>query len=80
MSDILNVTSTTNASFAVYTENSGDLLILHIPHFSNHTVEISTTPFTSSPVTGNLNEYVTIGALIVAVVVIVGVAYFIRKK
>ncbi len=86
MNNILNITSSTNASFAVYTETSGDVVILHIPHFSNHTVEISTTPYTSptSPASPAqpLNDglIITIGAAIVAVVVIAGVAFYIRRK
>ncbi|MGP6207669.1 hypothetical protein ACNF42_06560 [Cuniculiplasma sp. SKW3] len=85
MNDILNVTSSTNASYAVYAESSGDVVVLHIPHFSNHTVEISTTPYTTStPVStgsnGSLGLDITIGAIVVAAVVIIGVAYFIRKK
>ena len=79
---ILNVTSSTNASYAVYTESSGDVVVLHIPHFSNHTVEISTTPYTTSTPSNNNSDglLITIGAIVVAAVVIIGVAYFVRKK
>ncbi|EQD57324.1 hypothetical protein B2A_04859, partial [mine drainage metagenome] len=43
-SQILNVTSTTSAAYAVFQGSAGVYVVFHIPHFSNHTISISATP------------------------------------
>ncbi len=81
---IFNVTSTTNAYYAVINESSGILILIHVPHFSNHTIQVSSTPFTSTtsgtPSAPVDTQYIAIGAL-VAIAAIVGVtAVILRKK
>ena len=84
-SSIFNITSTTNAYYAVINESSGVMILIHVPHFSNHTIEISSTPYstsTSTPTPTNvpLNvEYFSIAAG-VGIIAIVGVAALVMRR
>ena len=85
-SSIFNITSTTNAYYAVINESTGIMILIHVPHFSNHTIEISSTPYTtstSSPTPTNvpLNvEYFSIAAGVGIVAIVGGAALVMRKK
>ena len=84
-SSIFNITSTTNAYYAVINESTGIMILIHVPHFSNHTIEISSTPYstsTSTPTPTNvpLNvEYFSIAAG-VGIIAIVGVAALVMRR
>lgn len=45
----INATSTTSAYYTTIHESSGTVVLIHVPHFSNHTIEVSSTPSVSSP-------------------------------
>ena len=61
------------------------MILIHVPHFSNHTIEISSTPYstsTSTPTPTNvpLNvEYFSIAAG-VGIIAIVGVAALVMRR
>lgn len=81
---VLNTTSTTQATFAEIQTTGGVLILLHVPHFSNHTVVISssgssTTPLSSLSLGSTGGKLVVVGAVI-AIVVIVAAVMTRRKK
>jgi hypothetical protein len=80
VNNILNVTSSVNATYAVYAETGGELMIIHVPHFSNHTMEISTTPFTSISSTPTNYLIPIIGVVVVALILVGAAIYITRKK
>ncbi len=78
----ISATSTLNAYYAVVQVNGGLLVLIHVPHFSSHSVEIasssSSTP-TSGLLSGNHVSLIAVGIGIVAVAV-VALAVIKRKK
>ena len=79
MNGLLNDTSSVSAAYSVYAESNGDLVIMHIPHFSKHTIEVSNTEFPSTTATVSSLLIPVIG-VVIAAAVIVGAVVFIRKR
>ena len=79
MNGLLNDTSSVSAAYSVYAESNGDLVIMHIPHFANHTIEVSNTEFPSTTATVSSLLIPVIG-VVIAAAVIVGAVVFIRKR
>lgn len=79
---VINATSSIDASFATLKVSGGTLVVLHVPHFSNHTVEIYSGSATSSPL-GILSQnldLVVLGAVLAVIVALSAVAVRMRKK
>jgi hypothetical protein len=78
---VINATSTIDASFAVMKVSGGSLIILHVPHFSNHTVEIYSGSATTSPlgVLSQNMDLVVLGAVIAIIAVLSAVAVRMKK-
>ena len=77
----LNANSTTSAYYTTVQENSGTVVIIHIPHFSNHTIVVSSTPsVTSSPAGLTTMDYEIVGGLGAVVIIGVIAGFAIRKK
>ena len=78
----LTVNSSTNAYYAVVPEQGGYLVVVHVPHFSNHTIVISDTSLSTSPsnlpVTLSPLELGIVGVAVVAV--IAGIVVVIRRR
>ncbi|MCL5783636.1 MAG: hypothetical protein M1476_06995 [Candidatus Thermoplasmatota archaeon] len=78
----LTVNSSTNAYYAVVPEQGGYLVVVHVPHFSNHTIVISDTSLSTSP----LNLPVTLSPLelgivgVAVVAVMAGIVVVIRRR
>ncbi|HLH86416.1 MAG TPA: hypothetical protein VKU79_06105 [Thermoplasmataceae archaeon] len=65
----LNVTTSTSAVYAVVNVTGGYLVIISIPHFSNHTIVISDTSLTpTSTMPSNTDLYVIAGIVVVAAI------------
>lgn len=83
MNDVVNATSTTQASFYYIHAQGGTLVIIHVPHFSQHTITISTASTgttTSLPnLSGHNGLYLTLGVLVV-VAAIAGVMIYRKRK
>lgn len=77
----LNASSTTSAYYTTVQENSGTVVIIHIPHFSNHTIEVSSTP-SVTPTSSGLNtmDYEIVGGLGAVVIIGVIAGFAIRKR
>lgn len=69
---VLNTTSSTQASFAELQTHGGVLILLHVPHFSNHSIEITSSGSTSplSLPLGSQGKLIVAGGLVVLVVVV----------
>ena len=80
ISSVINATSTTQAAIYKVSVSGGTLIVVHIPHFSNHTIEISTASSqTGLPgLPGNEAVYVIGGAIVV--VALIGVALAMRRR
>jgi hypothetical protein len=77
---VVNSTSDVSASYAVIQENSGVLVIVHIPHFSNHTLVISSTAIQpSGTLTPTDYGYIAIGG-VAAVIAAIGAISILRRK
>lgn len=78
---VINATSTIDASFAVMKVSGGSLIILHVPHFSNHTVEIYSGSATTSllGVLSQNMDLVVLGAVIAIIAVLSAVAVRMRR-
>ena len=77
---VVNSTSDVSASYAVIQENSGVLVIVHIPHFSNHTLVISSTAIQpSGTLTPTDYEYIAAGG-VAAVIAAIGAISILRRK
>ena len=77
---VVNSTSDVSASYAVIQENSGVLVIIHIPHFSNHTLVISSTAIQpSGTLTPTDYGYIAIGG-VAAVIAAIGAISILRRK
>ncbi|MHB8547819.1 MAG: autotransporter outer membrane beta-barrel domain-containing protein [Thermoplasmataceae archaeon] len=75
----INSTSATTAVYTVLHVQGGLLLLIHVPHFSNHTIAISyVQPGSTSLIPGGSGAVVVIG--IVIVVVAVAAVMVTRKK
>lgn len=84
VNSVLNATSDVNASFYYISVNGGTLVVIHVPHFSSHTIQISTA--SSSPgntglpgLPGSDGLYVIAG-IVVVIAVIAGVVVAKRRK
>ena len=75
MSTLVNETSSTHAYYSYTNTSSGMYVFMYVPHFSNHTMVVSNTPFHNTDYT----EYY-IGGGIIAVLAIIGVAAYAIKK
>lgn len=75
-STLVNETSTSKAYYSYVNTSSGMYVFVYVPHFSNHTIEVSDTQY---PVVTNINEYYIIGGVI-AVIAIIGIAAVVIKK
>jgi len=77
---VINSTSDVNAYYTAVHESTGVLLIVHIPHFSNHTLVVSSAQI---PQTGGLssNDYVyaAIGGVVAAIAAI-GALSIVKKR
>lgn len=81
MGAVLNATSSVNASFYYVQVNGGTLVVIHVPHFSTHTIEI----VNGSISTGNTprihqGDTLYIGLGIVAVIALVAGVSLRRRK
>lgn len=83
LNSVINATSTTQASFYFVTTSGGTLVVIHVPHFSTHTIEIvnsavvNTNPSPTIP--GGTALYAALG-IIAVIAVIAGVTMRRRKK
>lgn len=80
---VINATSTTQASFYFMKTNGGTLVVIHVPHFSTHSIEVVNSAIsTGSPLTKIPHNGVLYAALgIIAVIaVIAGVTLSRRKR
>jgi hypothetical protein len=80
VNNTINVTSSTTAYYATINESNGVLVLIHVPHFSNHTIEISSSPLTvtNNPLSPNDEIYIAVGAIVV-IAAIAGIAVRRRK-
>lgn len=76
VSTLMNETSSSNAYYSYVNSSSGMYVLMYIPHFSNHTIEVSDVPFKA---VNNYTEYYIIGGII-AIIAIIGVALYTIKK
>lgn len=80
----IRATSVINAYYSTVNVTGGVLVVIHIPHFSNHTVDITSTPSTSTPppslISGNGIYYLAGGVAIVLVAAAAAVIYRRRKQ
>ncbi len=79
MNGLLNDTSSVSAAYSVYAESNGDLVIVHVPHFSNHTIEISDTAFPASSSAVSSLVIPAIG-IVIAAVIVIGAVVYLRKR
>ncbi len=78
---VINATSSTHATFFSKKVNGGTLIILHVPHFSTHTVEITSSTASGSPSLPLGNHTILyIGLGFVAVVAIAAGVTLTRKR
>lgn len=81
MGNVINATSTTNASFYYMSVKGGTLVIIHVPHFSTHTIEIVNASAVSTTPTLPKGDALYIGLGIVGIIAIVaGVSLSRRRK
>ncbi|MEM0156069.1 MAG: hypothetical protein QW597_05660 [Thermoplasmataceae archaeon] len=81
--NVINSTSSTNAYYAVIQESTGTLLVVHVPHFSNHTLVISSTPISNSGSSFSslgLYDYLAIGAVVAAIAAVASIMAVRRKR
>jgi hypothetical protein len=76
VSTLMNETSSSNAYYSYVNSSSGMYVLMYIPHFSNHTIEVSDVPFKA---VNNYTDYYIIGGII-AIIAIIGVALYTIKK
>ena len=80
MSAFLNYSSSTSASYSVYKESNGDLVIFHVPHFSNHTIEISNTASQSSSPLSNSSYMIPALGIAAVALLSIGAVVYLRKR
>ena len=74
VSTLLNETSTTTPYYSYVNTSSGMFIMLYVPHFSNHVIEVSNVPFTSYTM-----YYIIIGVIVI-IAIIGSVIYIERRK
>ena len=84
MNGVLNATSSVAATFYYITVANGTLVVIHVPHFSVHTIEISTAS-TSNGTSGlpglpGYDGFYAIAGILVVLAVISGVVISRRRK
>lgn len=84
MNSVVNATSTTHASFYYVNASGGTLVIVHVPHFSQHTITLSSasagTGTSGTPgLPQNTGLYLALGAF-VAIAAVAGIVLARRKK
>ena len=81
ISSVINATSSTQASIYKVSVNGGTLIVIHVPHFSNHTIQISAVNSQAGlpGLPGNDSLYVLGGAVVVVALVGIGLATRKRK-
>ncbi len=84
MNSVVNATSTTQASFYYVNVTGGTLVIVHVPHFSQHTITISsattgTSPTGTASLPPHMGLYLALGAF-VAIAAVAGIVLSRRKK
>jgi hypothetical protein len=81
ISSVINATSNTQASIYKVSVNGGTLIVIHVPHFSNHTIQISAVNSQAGlpGLPGNDSLYVLGGAVVVVALVGIGLATRKRK-
>ena len=84
LGSVVNATSTTQATFYYVSVNGGTLVVVHVPHFSTHTIQISTASSTTGntgfpSLTGQNGIYLAVGIAAV-IAVIAGVSLARRRK
>lgn len=81
MNSVVNATSTTQASFYYVNTSGGTLVVVHVPHFSQHTITISSA--STGPTGINLSShtelFLALGAF-VAIAAVAGAVLVRRKK
>lgn len=77
---VVNVSSSTSAYFSFVKESGGVLFIIHIPHFSNHTITIQPSTSTITPSSNNSMYTTILLGIVVVVIVAVLVAFVVRKR
>ena len=82
ISTAINATSSTSAYYGYEQVNGGYLVVIHVPHFSDHNITISDSVISSSPGTSPLPLSALDLAIIAVVVVavIAGIVLAVRKK
>ncbi len=84
VNNVVNATSSTQASFYYVKVSGGTLVVIHVPHFSQHTIQISTSSSTTTGygfpgLSGQDGLYAALGVLVV-IGAIAGVVLVRRKK
>ena len=77
VSTLMNETSNTHAYYSYVNSSSGMYVLVYIPHFSNHIIDVSDVPFKA---VNNYIEYYIIGGVIAALAIIGVAAYTIKKR
>lgn len=83
VNSVVNATSTVNASFYYVSVSGGTLVVIHVPHFSTHTIQISTasaSPGGNLPGIGGINVIYIAAGIVGAIVVIAAVGLVRRRK
>ncbi len=74
MSALVNETSTTNAYYAYDNTSSGSEIMVYVPHFSDHTIEVSSKPFE------NYTEYIVAGGIVAVIAIGIIAGVMIQRK
>ncbi|CAC11754.1 hypothetical membrane protein [Thermoplasma acidophilum] len=77
-SALVNETSTTTAYYNVTADGNGSLVMIYIPHFSDHTIDIE--PYTSISTPISMYYYVAVIVVVVAIIAAIGYVMVRRKK
>ncbi|MEM0140322.1 MAG: hypothetical protein QXZ44_06935 [Ferroplasma sp.] len=75
LSTLVNETSTAHSYYAYDNTSSGAYVFVYVPHFSDHTIEVSDKPFAP-----NYIEYIAIGGIVAAIVLVSLATIMIQKK
>ncbi len=83
VNSVINATSSTQASFYFLKTNGGTMVVIHVPHFSTHNIEIVNSAVSTgspSPTLPNGSVlYIALG-IVVVIAAVAGVALVRRKK
>ena len=77
VSTLMNETSSSHAYYSYVNSSSGMYVLMYIPHFSNHTIDVSDVPFKA---VNNYTEYYIAGGVIAALAIIGVAAYAMKKR